>query len=74
MNPIKEWWNNRHENDVSWKVDIQTIIERGYDLDIKNPNKQEEVQEYTSTELIDLLEKSMEKSSDLLTQLKSELK
>ncbi|MDO9340576.1 MAG: N-6 DNA methylase [Bacteroidales bacterium] len=73
LNPIKEWWNNRHENDVSWKVDIKTIIERGYDLDIKNPNKQEEVHEYTSAELIDLLGKSMEKSNDLLNQLKSEL-
>ena len=74
FNPIKEWWNNREENDVSWKVDIKTIIERGYDLDIKNPNKKEEVHEYTSAELIDLLEKSMQKSNDLLNQLKSELR
>lgn len=71
--PIREWWNNRVENDVVWKVDIQTIIDRGHDLDIKNPNKQEEVHEYTSAELIDLLEKSMHKSNDLLNQLKSEL-
>lgn len=73
LNPIKEWWNNRHENDVSWKVDIQTIIDRGYDLDIKNPNKQEKVHEYTSAELIDLLGKSMEKSNNLLNLLKLEL-
>lgn len=73
LNPIKEWWNKRHENDVSWKVDINTIIERGYDLDIKNPNKQEEVHEYTSAELIELLSNSMKKSNDLLNQLKSEL-
>jgi type I restriction enzyme M protein len=73
FNPIKEWWNNRIENDVSWKVDIKTLIERGYDLDIKNPNKQEAVHEYTSSQLIDLLEKSMLKSNDLFTQLKSEL-
>lgn len=73
LNPIKEWWKNRHESDVSWKIDIKTIINRRYDLDIKNPNKQEEVHEYTSDELIDLLGKSMEKSNDLLNQLKSEL-
>lgn len=70
--PIREWWNKREENDVSWKVDIQTIIDRGYDLDIKNPKKQEEVQEHTSTELIDLLGRSMKKSTDLLNLLKSE--
>ena len=74
FNPIKEWWNNRVENDVAWKVDIKTILDRGYDLDIKNPNKQEEVHEYTSAELIELLGKSMQKSCDLLKQLKDELK
>lgn len=74
FNPIKDWWNNRVENDFAWKVDIKTIIERGYDLDIKNPNKLEEVHEYTSAELIDLLADSMKRSNDLLNKLKSELK
>lgn len=71
--PIKDWWNNRHENNVSWKVGIKTIIERGYDLDIKNPSKKEVAHEYTSAELIMLLEQSLVKSSDLLHQLKSEM-
>ena len=74
FDPIKNWWNNREENDISWKVDIQTIIDRGYDLDIKNPNTKEEEHEYTSAELIEMLEKSIQKSNDLLNQLKSELK
>ena len=74
FNPIKDWWNNRVENDIAWKVDIKTIVERGYDLDIKNPNRQEEEHEYTSAELIDLLDKSMQKSNEVLSQLKSELK
>lgn len=38
LDPIKKWWNNRVESEVSWKVSIDTIIERGFDLDIKNPN------------------------------------
>ncbi len=74
FNPIREWWNNRQENEVAWKVDIKTIIDRGYDLDIKNPNKQEETHEYTSVELIEMLEKSIQKSNDLLNKLKSEIK
>ena len=74
FNPIKDWWNNREENDLAWRVDIKTIIDRGYDLDIKNPSRQEEIHEYTSSQLIDLLGKSMKKSTDLLIQLKSELR
>ena len=73
LEPIKKWWDNREENDVAWKVDIQTIKDRGYDLDIKNPAKQEEEHLYSSVELIGMLEKSMKKSADLLTQLKGEL-
>lgn len=73
FNPIKEWWNNRQESEVSWRVPIQNIIERGYDLDIKNPSKQEEVHEYTSAELLQMLENSMKKSSELLNGLKTAL-
>lgn len=42
FDPIKTWWNDRKESDVSWKVSINTFMERGYDLDIKNPHKKEE--------------------------------
>ncbi|TDB66935.1 class I SAM-dependent DNA methyltransferase [Arundinibacter roseus] len=68
--PIKTWWNNRQESDICWKVDIQTILDRNYDLDIKNPTKTEESIEYSSAELLQMLEASFEKSSDLLNQLK----
>jgi type I restriction enzyme M protein len=36
--PIKEWWNNRVESEVAWKVSIDEIVKRNYNLDIKNPN------------------------------------
>jgi type I restriction enzyme M protein len=72
--PIKEWWNNRVENEIAWKVDFTSIKESGYNLDIKNPQKQEEVHDYTSRELIKMLEKSMHESIDLLNKIKSELK
>jgi type I restriction enzyme M protein len=72
--PIKTWWNNRQESDIAWKVDIQTIIDRNYDLDIKNPTKQEEVHEFTSVELMELLHTSFEKSNALLNQLKQAVK
>lgn len=72
--PIKQWWNNRVESEIAWKVNIKTIIERGYDLDIKNPTKQEEEQEYNTQEIIQMLDKSFVKSNDLLNQLKEAVK
>jgi type I restriction enzyme M protein len=73
FDPIKAWWNDRQESDISWRVGIQAIIDRGYDLDIKNPNKQEEVHEYTSDELLVMLETSIKKTSDLLNQVRAAL-
>jgi len=72
--PIKTWWKDRKESEIAWKVDIQTIIDRNYDLDIKNPTKQEEVHEFTSAELMELLHTSFEKSNTLLNQLKEAVK
>lgn len=70
FDPIKVWWADRKESEVSWKVNIETVIERGYDLDIKNPTKKEEAQEFSSKELMQMLESSFNKSADLLNQLK----
>lgn len=70
--PIVDWWDNRAESDVCWRVHIETIKARNYDLDIKNPNRQEEAHEFTSQELIELLETSFSKSHSLLERLKVE--
>ena len=74
FDPIKSWWSDRKESDIAWKVDIQTIIDRNYDLDIKNPTKQEEKQEFSSAELMEMLHISFEKSNGLLNQLKEAVK
>ncbi|HIP48347.1 MAG TPA: hypothetical protein EYG92_05210 [Lutibacter sp.] len=34
--PLIEWWNNRKESEVAWKVNIEEL--KNWDLDIKNPN------------------------------------
>lgn len=72
--PIKTWWHNRQESDICWKVPIQNIIDNGYNLDIKNPNKKEETHEYSSAELMEMLHASFEKSNFLLNQLKKQVK
>jgi type I restriction enzyme M protein len=73
LQPIRDWWNNRAESDVCWKVNIETIKQRGYDLDIKNPNKKEDSHEHSSQELIEMLEMSFLKSHSLLEQMRQEL-
>ncbi|HQK20265.1 MAG TPA: N-6 DNA methylase, partial [Polyangiaceae bacterium] len=35
-------WDKRKENEVAWKVSIDEIKARNYNLDIKNPHNVEE--------------------------------
>ena len=74
FDPIKTWWNDRKESDIAWRVPMQTIIDHNYDLDIKNPTKQEEAYEYNSGELMEMLHTSFDKSNSLLNQLKKAVK
>ncbi len=70
---LKEWWNNRVESEQAWKVDIQTIKDNGFNLDIKNPHKEEEEEIHTSIELLNILHTSFMQSNELLKKLKKEL-
>jgi len=70
---LKTWWNKRKENELAWQVDIETIKESGYNLDIKNPHQPEEEKQYSSSELLDLLHNSFAKGDELLVQLRKEL-
>lgn len=73
FDPIISWWKSREESEIAWRVPIETIVERGYDLDIKNPHRQEEEAALSSLELIERLERSLEHSQELLEGIKKEL-
>ncbi|MBN1471087.1 MAG: SAM-dependent DNA methyltransferase [Syntrophaceae bacterium] len=40
--PEKVWWNQREENEFTWKVSVEEIKKRNFNLDIKNPNTKDE--------------------------------
>jgi len=70
--PEKAWWNQREENEFAWKVSFEEIKERNFNLDIKNPNSEDE----DHGDPGDLLKKyyDLEKQiGDVRDQLKKEL-
>jgi len=69
FNDIKEWWNNRTESETAWKVSFDDVIERNYDLDIKNPNKVVEEVVHDKNEIISNLKSSFSKCQILLEEL-----
>lgn len=69
FNPIKDWWNNRAESEVSWKVSMKTIIDRNYDLDIKNPKKVVKQVSYDRKEIIETIKSNQKRITQLITEL-----
>jgi len=69
--PLKIWWKKRVESEVAWKVPIQTIKDRNYDLDIKSPNKVVEEVVYDRKAIINKIERNQSQISKILEELKS---
>jgi len=53
----KKWWNSRVENEYAWRVSINQIRERNYNLDISNPRKIQNEKSLSSKELLEIIEK-----------------
>jgi type I restriction enzyme M protein len=66
---IKKWHKKPKEQENAWKVSIETIIERGYDLDIKNPNKVVEEVSYNREEILETIKKNQIEISKLISEL-----
>ena len=71
--PLKVWWTNRKESEVSWKISIDTIIERNYDLDIKNPNKVVEEVELDIGKILTILKTENNKVGSIIQELENDL-
>jgi type I restriction enzyme M protein len=71
---LKDWWNSRKENEFAWKVSAKEIIERNYNLDIKNPFENEIEKNYSTSEILEKLIANMERSKELINQMQGELK
>ncbi|SMY34188.1 putative type I restriction enzymeP M protein [Photobacterium malacitanum] len=72
-----DWWGNeadgfatRVENEHAWKVSIEEIIERNFNLDIKNPH-QEEVIAHDPQELLASYQQQQQEIAELRNQLKN---
>ena len=72
---LQNWWSDRQENDVAWKVSIDEIISRNYDLDIKNPTIKDESPDHSADHYINNLKGDLEEiDAEILKILESQVK
>jgi len=70
LKPCIDWWEKREENDAAWKVSIEQIKARGYNLDFKNPHYIEE-DHGDPGELLAKLQESEAQTTKLRDRLKA---
>ena len=73
FNLEKEWWSNREDEKFSqncWKVSIDEIKKRGYNLDINNQNNGHEEKNLSKEEIIAKIENNMNRTKELLHLIK----
>src|SRR3989344_1180324 len=56
--PVKKWWHKRTENEFAWKVGIDQIRGRNFNLDFKNPNRKDETSNKSTEQLIQAIEQN----------------
>ena len=70
--PLMEWWDKREENEVAWKVKVGDL-KRGFDLDVRNPHRAEQEATLGIGALLHEMDKSFEKSRQLISKLQGAL-
>jgi type I restriction enzyme M protein len=73
LKPCIDWWEKREGNEVAWKVTIDDIKARNFNLDFKNPHTVEE-DHGDPAELLAKLEQSETETAKLCDRLKTILK
>lgn len=74
FNAEKEWWDNRTETDCAWKVSINEIKERNYNLDFKNPATTLENELLEPSSIINKISQHLENSIQILKEIEEIIK
>jgi type I restriction enzyme M protein len=69
----KSWWKKREENEYAWKVSIDEIKQRNYNLDFSNPSKGLRDEQLSLEDLFTQIENRHLKIANTLKSLKADL-
>lgn len=71
LQPLIHWWTSRTETANAWSVTKETIIERGFDLDISNPTRADIGVSFSPADLLDEIESSGREIHRLMGEIRN---
>ncbi|MFP5439053.1 MAG: N-6 DNA methylase [Bacteroidia bacterium] len=70
---IRQWWKDRKVNQKAFKVSIDQITERKFNLDFKNPNDSISDELMSSSFILEKLLDNLERTKSLINHIQTEL-
>jgi type I restriction enzyme M protein len=67
------WWKNRGENDRAWRVPVEQIAVKGYNLDLKNPSAKDDLEHMPPEQLADDILKKEQRITEIMAEIKQTL-
>jgi type I restriction enzyme M protein len=63
------WWNRREENDHAWRVPVAELLERGCNLDYKNPRAKPDIAQLPPQQLAESIRQKEHQISQILANI-----
>jgi type I restriction enzyme M protein len=67
------WWSDRAENERAWRVPVADLEANGYNLDLRNPNRPDDLTHRPPSELLADMVEAEKEILALLVELQAEL-
>lgn len=71
--PVRDWWQNRTENEYAWKVSAETVKNKDFDLHLPNPSKKAD-KVHDKDELLSEINELSGEISELVNKLQQEFR
>ncbi|MBI5244403.1 MAG: N-6 DNA methylase [Elusimicrobia bacterium] len=53
LRPCLDWWYKRKQNEYAWKVSAEEVAGHGYNLDLKNPSREDDFEHMPPEQLLE---------------------
>jgi type I restriction enzyme M protein len=69
--PLLAWWRSREENAQAWRVPAEQIAANGYNLDIKNPNGQQDFEHMSPEALVESILQKELRIAEIMAEIRA---
>jgi type I restriction enzyme M protein len=70
----REWWNNRVENELAWRVPVEELLANNCNLDRKNPSAKEDLEHLSPEILVERIIEKEKRIAELMAEIREALR